>query len=138
MMFGRSSLRFKTLLSNGFKAPKAFPKPTFVSSISSSSVDLTKEFGQALEIPGPTDMAYHVEKAGGIQNFSLLLKNLRKEYGNIFQLELGPERLVCLADPYMIEDIFRKEGKYPRRQKPFPAWVDYHEKRNLPMGVFLA
>eukprot|EP00794_Sanderia_malayensis_P016875 gene16875-18580_t len=120
--------------------------PILAKSISISSTTLTKEYDHALpisEIPGPLKVpvlgnVYQMKKAGGMQHFDKLLQQMKREYGDIFQLKFGSERMVCLADPDMIEDAFRKEGKYPRREKTFPAWTDYHKKRNMPLGVFVA
>ncbi|XP_065072329.1 1,25-dihydroxyvitamin D(3) 24-hydroxylase, mitochondrial-like [Rhopilema esculentum] len=113
-------------------------------SLSTSSFYHTKKFDGALplsEIPGPVRVPIvgnilQFEKAGGIGNFHEALNIMRKEYGKIFQLKFGPERLVCISDVDMIEDVYRNEGKYPGREKSFPAWDKYHKKHNLPKGVF--
>ena len=117
----------------------------FVQGISTSGSRYTKTFDTALpisEIPGPMKVpfvgnVFQIYKAGGIHKFSQAILTLQKEYGNIFQLNVGPERMVFISDPDMIEDVYRKEGKYPRREKTFPAWNNYHKKHNLPIGVFL-
>lgn len=113
--------------------------------LSTSANRCTKRFDGALpvsEIPGPLKLpfvgnAFQVQKAGGTERFNQALMTLQKEYGKIFQIKFGHERLVCISDPDMIEDVYRNEGKYPRREKTFPAWDKYHKKHHLPIGVFL-
>lgn len=93
-------------------------------------------------MPGPTKVPllgnlFQMQKAGGLHKFNHALQLFQKQYGKIFQLKLGPERMVVISDPDLIEEVYRQEGKYPRREKSFPAWSRYHKKHNLPEGVFL-
>ena len=113
--------------------------------VSTSGIRYTKKFDTALpvsEIPGPMKVplvgnVLQIYRAGGRHKFNQAVMTLQKEYGKIFQLNIGPERMVFISDPDMIEDVYRNEGKYPRREKSFPAWDNYHKKHNLPLGVFL-
>ena len=117
----------------------------FTRVVSTSGLQSTKKYDTALpisEIPGPTKVplfgnVLQVYRAGGRQKFNQAVLKFQKEYGKIFQLSFGPERLVFISDPDMIEDVYRNEGKYPRREKSFPAWDNYHKKHNMPIGVFL-
>ena len=93
-------------------------------------------------MPGPKKVPllgnlYQMQKAGGMHKFNHALELFQKQYGKIFRLKLGPERMVIISDPDLIEEVYRQEGKYPRREKSFPAWDKYHKKHNLPEGVFL-
>lgn len=118
---------------------------TGLGALSTSVHRLSKSFDGALpisEIPGPLKVpflgnAFQFHKAGGFQKFNQAIMAFQKEYGKIFQLKFGHERLVCISDLNMIEDVYRNEGKYPRREKSFPAWDNFHKKRNLPVGVFV-
>jgi len=117
----------------------------FTRVVSTSGLQSTKKYDTALpisEIPGPTKVplfgnVLQVYRAGGRQKFNQAVLKFQKEYGKIFQLSFGPERLVFISDPDMIEDVYRNEGKYPRREKSFPAWDNYHKTHNMPIGVFL-
>ena len=113
--------------------------------ISTSRLRCTEKFETVLpvsEIPGPVKVPFigsvlKIYRAGGRHKFNQAVMTLQKEYGKIFQLKIGPERMVFISDPNMIEDVYRNEGKYPRREKSFPAWDNYHKKHKLPIGVFL-
>ena len=93
-------------------------------------------------LPGPKQLPvlgnfFELWKLGGILHLPSALKKWRSEFGDTFLCGLGPIQMVCLANPEKIEDLFRKEGKYPRRDKATPAWIEYHKERGLSEGFFL-
>ena len=93
-------------------------------------------------LPGPTSFPVignliQVQRSGGFMKLAAALKKFQKQYGDVFRVKLGPEEMVCFAHPDKIEEVFRNEGKYPRRDKPLPAWTEYHKKHNMSDGIFL-
>lgn len=47
----------------------------------------------------------------------------------MFKEKLGPVTNVSIADPDIVEELVRKEGKYPLRP-PYESWVLYRKFRN--------
>ena len=143
--FGRKLITSKNAALQAVRNQSKLRSVIFLKAVSTSACKGTKKYDGALpmsEIPGPMKMplvgnVLQLHKAGGAQNFNQALLTLEKEYGKIFKLKVGSEHMVCISDPDMIEDVYRNEGKYPRREKTFPAWDKYHKKHNLPIGVFV-
>lgn len=64
-------------------------------------------------------------------------RRFHAKYGRIFQERLGPVTNVSIADPTLVEEVMRNEGKYPTRP-PYDAWVLYKKMRNKSSGILSA
>ncbi|XP_048734358.2 1,25-dihydroxyvitamin D(3) 24-hydroxylase, mitochondrial-like [Ostrea edulis] len=56
-------------------------------------------------------------------------RRFHRKYGSMFKEKLGPVTNVSIADPDIVEELVRKEGKYPLRP-PYESWVLYRKFRN--------
>ncbi|KAM5153318.1 sterol 26-hydroxylase, mitochondrial [Mantella aurantiaca] len=59
----------------------------------------------------------------------------RKRYGKWFKSTIGNYKMVCIADPALLETVVRQEGKYPLRNE-IDLWRVHRELRNLSYGPF--
>lgn len=66
-----------------------------------------------------------------------ILADRLKKFGSIFRDKMMSMEFVSLADPKDVENMYRNEGKYPKRME-MPMWVHARKKFGLPLGVFLA
>ena len=65
------------------------------------------------------------------------LEKQHQKYGPIFKEQLGPAyRAVYLMDPGDIEQLFRQEGKYPRRT-PFTPFLLHRAESGKPLGLLI-
>ncbi|KAL4234721.1 hypothetical protein ACF0H5_006363 [Mactra antiquata] len=64
-------------------------------------------------------------------------RRFHAKYGRIFKEKLGPVTNLSIADPKLVEEIFRHEGKYPNRP-PYEAWTLYKDMRNRSRGILSA
>ena len=55
-------------------------------------------------------------------------------YGPIFKEKLGPVTNISIADPNLVEEIVRSEGKFPNRP-PYPSWTIYKKMRTQANGL---
>uniref|UniRef100_A0A2C9K6U5 Cholesterol side-chain cleavage enzyme, mitochondrial n=1 Tax=Biomphalaria glabrata TaxID=6526 RepID=A0A2C9K6U5_BIOGL len=63
-----------------------------------------------------------------------LMRRRHRQFGKIFREQFGPRHNVAVADPALLEEILRKEGKYPSRP-PYESWVLYNTLRNRQGGL---
>ena len=94
-----------------------------------------KEFSS---IPGPRQwpvLGSYPALHGHTHELHVLFGQLADRYGSIYQLKLpGRNPLVVVTHIGAIEQMFKVEGKYPRRT--FNSPLDWAlEKANLPKGV---
>ncbi|XP_053401018.1 cytochrome P450 27C1-like [Mercenaria mercenaria] len=64
-------------------------------------------------------------------------RRFHAKYGRIFKERLGPVTNLSIADPKLVEEIFRHEGKYPTRPA-YEAWLHYKEMRMRSKGIVSA
>ena len=64
-------------------------------------------------------------------------RRFHAKYGRIFKEPLGPVTNVSIADPKLVEEVMRNEGKYPSRP-PYDAWMLYKKMRNKSSGILSA
>ncbi|KAK3735739.1 hypothetical protein RRG08_024534 [Elysia crispata] len=69
-------------------------------------------------------------------SLSLLFRQRRRhrEFGKIFREQFGPRQNVVIADPDLMAEVLRKEGKYPSRP-PYESWVLYNQLRRKDGGL---
>ncbi|BFZ13466.1 hypothetical protein BsWGS_16504 [Bradybaena similaris] len=63
-----------------------------------------------------------------------MMRRRHREFGKIFREQFGPRHNVAIADPALVEEILRKEGKYPSRP-PYESWVLYSTLRKRRGGL---
>ncbi|XP_071957317.1 cytochrome P450 27C1-like [Antedon mediterranea] len=86
------------------------------------------------QIPGPKGwpflgtLPYYLLN-GGLGNIFMNQIDLTRKYGPIWKENIGTLRIVNLADPELIEAMYRNENKYPKRIDMKP-WKEYREYRN--------
>ena len=93
------------------------------------------------DLPGPKSYPLigtmmDMQKGGGVTNLHGYIENLTKQYGKILRMSFGPVSLVVISDLQDVEKLFRSEGKYPRREPEFGAWIKYHKSKNIQPGIF--
>lgn len=64
-------------------------------------------------------------------------RRFHQKYGKMFKEKLGPVTNVSIADPNLVEELVRKEGKYPFRP-PYDSWILYKKIRNQKAGIMSA
>ncbi|KAK3610396.1 hypothetical protein CHS0354_008681 [Potamilus streckersoni] len=64
-------------------------------------------------------------------------RKFHQKYGRIFKEKLGPVTNVSIADPRLVEEIFRNESITPNRP-PYEAWILYKEMRKRNRGIMSA
>ena len=66
-----------------------------------------------------------------------LQRRYHAKYGRIFKEQMGPITNLSIADPQLVEEIFRNEGKYPNRPA-YDPWLLYKEMRKRSKGIMSA
>ncbi|KAJ8302442.1 hypothetical protein KUTeg_018838 [Tegillarca granosa] len=61
-------------------------------------------------------------------------RQFHQKYGKMFKERLGSVTNVSIADPKLVEDLLRKEGKYPLRP-PYASWLLYKKLRKQKFGI---
>lgn len=69
--------------------------------------------------------------------FMYFQRRYHAKYGRIFKERMGPITNLSIADPQLVEEIFRQEGKYPIRP-PYEAWLLYKEMNKRSKGIVSA
>ena len=97
------------------------------------------------EMPGPkglpligTFLDYTKDLGGGVRGYQRMHEMQQKrvqQYGPIFREKIFDRQTVTISNPDDVEYLFRNEGKWPRRDPPFPLWEKYKEDRDQVQGV---
>lgn len=64
-------------------------------------------------------------------------RRFHAQYGRIFKERLGPVTNVSIADPNLVEELLRHEGKYPFRP-PYDAWMLFKKMKKRSNGIVSA
>ncbi|XP_059143734.1 cytochrome P450 27C1-like isoform X2 [Physella acuta] len=104
-----------------------------------ASSESTADLKPFMDLPGPKGWPilgsfpeyFKKENQGQMHE---LMRRRHKEFGKIFREQFGPRHNVAVADPALMEEILRKEGKYPSRP-PYESWVLYNNLRNRRGGL---
>ncbi|XP_074646154.1 25-hydroxyvitamin D-1 alpha hydroxylase, mitochondrial-like [Tubulanus polymorphus] len=106
---------------------------------STTSVASSRDDKQLHEIPGPTGLPV----VGNLFQFlsyamkgkaHLYHQDLSRKFGDFYKITILGESQVIISDPDLIEDIFRKEIKTPKRPSN-PSWDDYRFDNNQEHGL---
>ncbi|XP_046585181.1 cytochrome P450 27C1-like [Haliotis rubra] len=132
----------RTLLVRGHRN-SAGVRRVFTEASESSDLSLTDASPRSFEdLPGPTGLPVvgtlpeYFRKANKGQMHEVQ-RRTHKKYGKIFKEPFGPVTNLSVADPSLVEEILRSEGKYPFRP-PYQSWQLYNEMRNKKGGIMTA
>lgn len=64
-------------------------------------------------------------------------RRFHDKYGPMFREKLGPVTNISVADPDLVEEIVRSEGKFPNRP-PYASWTMYKKIRKQANGLMTA
>ena len=97
------------------------------------------------EMPGPnglpflgTFLDYTKDLGGGVRGYQRMHEMQQQrvqQYGPIFREKIFGRQTVTISNPDDVEYLFRNEGKWPRREPPFPLWKKYKEDRDQVLGI---
>ncbi|KAK2559629.1 Cytochrome P450 10 [Acropora cervicornis] len=92
------------------------------------------------EMPGPkglpligTLLDYSKDLGGGMRGYQRMheiQQQRAQQYGPIFREKIFNRQTVTISNPNDVEYLFRNEGKWPRRDPPFPLWEKYTQDRD--------
>ena len=92
------------------------------------------------KIPGPkglpllgTFLDYTKDLGGGVRGYQRMHEMQQQrvqQYGPIFREKIFNHQTVTISNPNDVEYLFRNEGKWPRRDPPFPLWEKYRQDRD--------
>ncbi|XP_066450106.1 25-hydroxyvitamin D-1 alpha hydroxylase, mitochondrial [Eleutherodactylus coqui] len=91
------------------------------------------------DIPGPSTVSFLTDifcKRGLSRLHELQLEGKAK-YGPVWKASFGPILTVHVADPSLIEQVLRQEGKHPIRSD-LSSWKDYRQYRGHSYGLLTA
>uniref|UniRef100_A0A4W4G811 Cytochrome P450, family 27, subfamily B, polypeptide 1 n=1 Tax=Electrophorus electricus TaxID=8005 RepID=A0A4W4G811_ELEEL len=91
------------------------------------------------EMPGPSALGFiwDLFAKRGLSRLHELHMEGRKQYGPIWKASFGPILTVHVADPELIAEVLRQEGKYPIRSD-LSSWKDYRQLRGHGVGLLTA
>ncbi|KAJ1160035.1 hypothetical protein NDU88_000537 [Pleurodeles waltl] len=91
------------------------------------------------DVPGPTTLSFISDlfcKKGLSRLHELQLEGKAK-FGPVWKASFGPILTVHVADPSLIEQVLRQEGKHPIRSD-LSSWKDYRQCRGHAYGLLTA
>ncbi|XP_078057315.1 25-hydroxyvitamin D-1 alpha hydroxylase, mitochondrial isoform X5 [Mustelus asterias] len=99
----------------------------------------TKSLKTVAEMPGPSavQFAYDLFFNKGLTRLHELQLEGKAKYGPVWKARFGPILTVHIADPALIEQVLRQEGKHPIRSD-LSSWKDYRQYRGHAYGLLTA
>ncbi|CAI5765261.1 25-hydroxyvitamin D-1 alpha hydroxylase, mitochondrial [Podarcis lilfordi] len=91
------------------------------------------------EMPGPSALSFFSDLfcKKGLSRLHELQIEGKTKYGPMWKASFGPILTVHVADPSLIEQVLRQEGKHPIRSA-ISSWKDYRECRGHAYGLLTA
>ncbi|XP_028854677.1 25-hydroxyvitamin D-1 alpha hydroxylase, mitochondrial [Denticeps clupeoides] len=91
------------------------------------------------EMPGPSVLSFAWDLFGkrGLSRLHELQLEGRRKYGPMWKASFGPILTVHVAEPELIEQVLRQEGKHPMRSD-LSSWKDYRNLRGHGYGLLTA
>ncbi|XP_072263252.1 25-hydroxyvitamin D-1 alpha hydroxylase, mitochondrial [Pyxicephalus adspersus] len=91
------------------------------------------------DVPGPSAISFLTDIfcRGGLSRLHELQLQGKAKYGPVWKASFGPILTVHVADPALIEQVLRQEGKHPIRSD-LSSWKDYREYRGHSYGLLTA
>ncbi|XP_078600780.1 1,25-dihydroxyvitamin D(3) 24-hydroxylase, mitochondrial-like [Branchiostoma floridae x Branchiostoma japonicum] len=143
--------RAQALIASGLVGPRTVP--SIVQTYCSAAVRSTSHHEEDSEakpfsaLPGPPSVPVlgnllHMWRKGllakeKIDKNHFMFTDFFQQYGPIFRLKIVNIDMVNIKDPVAVQELFRKEGKYPARIDIKP-WRRYREISGKAKGVFLS
>ncbi|KAL4655581.1 25-hydroxyvitamin D-1 alpha hydroxylase, mitochondrial [Arapaima gigas] len=99
----------------------------------------TRKMKSLEEMPGPTFSSFAWDLIGrrGLSRLHELQLEGRQRYGPVWKASFGPILTVHVAEPELIEQVLRQEGRHPIRSE-LSSWKDYRELRGHGCGLLTA
>ncbi|XP_066473794.1 25-hydroxyvitamin D-1 alpha hydroxylase, mitochondrial [Tiliqua scincoides] len=121
-----------SLLSRCF--PELWAEPLFKSPAKVIKTHKTLE-----EMPGPSALSFITDLfcKKGLSRLHELQIEGKAKYGPVWKASFGPILTVHVADPSLIEQVLRQEGKHPSRSD-LCSWKDYRMCRGHSYGLLTA
>ncbi|XP_075054111.1 25-hydroxyvitamin D-1 alpha hydroxylase, mitochondrial [Mixophyes fleayi] len=91
------------------------------------------------DVPGPSAISFLADIfcRGGLSRLHELQLQGKAKYGPVWKASFGPILTVHVADPALIEQVLRQEGKHPIRSD-LSSWKDYRQYRGHSYGLLTA
>uniref|UniRef100_A0A8C5LMD6 Cytochrome P450 family 27 subfamily B member 1 n=1 Tax=Leptobrachium leishanense TaxID=445787 RepID=A0A8C5LMD6_9ANUR len=91
------------------------------------------------DMPGPSAAAFIADLflKGGLSRLHELQLEGKAKYGPVWKASFGPILTVHVAEPALIEQVLRQEGKHPIRSD-LSSWKDYRLHRGHSYGLLTA
>ncbi|XP_076840656.1 25-hydroxyvitamin D-1 alpha hydroxylase, mitochondrial [Brachyhypopomus gauderio] len=91
------------------------------------------------EMPGPSALGFiwDLFAKRGLSRLHEIHMEGRKQYGPIWKASFGPILTVHVAEPELIAEVLRQEGKHPIRSD-LSSWKDYRQLRGHGVGLLTA
>ncbi|XP_030051326.1 25-hydroxyvitamin D-1 alpha hydroxylase, mitochondrial [Microcaecilia unicolor] len=91
------------------------------------------------DIPGPTTFSFLADLfcRKGLSRLHELQLEGKAKFGPVWKASFGPILTVNVADPALIEQVLRQEGKHPIRSD-LCSWKDYRQCRGHAYGLLTA
>lgn len=74
----------------------------------------------------------------GFSRLHLIEEESKKKFGPMFRQNLGPFNTVYVCEPDLVQQVYKMEGKYPKRDPAIPLWTKYREDRGRTEAIFIA
>ncbi|KAM4796748.1 25-hydroxyvitamin D-1 alpha hydroxylase, mitochondrial [Rhinophrynus dorsalis] len=104
-----------------------------------NSEKVIKRYKSLADMPGPSAASFFTDlfcKRGLSRLHELQLEGKAK-FGPVWKASFGPILTVHVADPGLIEQVLRQEGKHPIRSD-LSSWKDYRQCRGHSYGLLTA
>ncbi|XP_053313676.1 25-hydroxyvitamin D-1 alpha hydroxylase, mitochondrial [Spea bombifrons] len=124
----------------GRSAPilRMFPE-LWAECVFNKSEKIIKRHKSLADIPGPSAVSFAADLfvKGGLSRLHELQLEGKAKYGPVWKASFGPILTVHVADPALIEQVLRQEGKHPIRSD-LSSWKDYRQCRGHSYGLLTA
>ncbi|MEE6471767.1 hypothetical protein FKM82_009366 [Ascaphus truei] len=103
------------------------------------SENVIKRHKSLADVPGPSAFSFLTDLfcRGGLSRLHELQLEGKAKFGPVWKASFGPILTVHVADPALIEQVLRQEGKYPIRSD-LSSWKDYRLCRGHAYGLLTA
>ncbi|XP_026533168.1 25-hydroxyvitamin D-1 alpha hydroxylase, mitochondrial [Notechis scutatus] len=117
---------------------KLFPE-LWVDSLLGARSKVLKTHKTLEEMPGPSALSFFSDLfcKRGLSRLHELQIEGKAKYGPVWKASFGPILTVHVADPSLIEQVLRQEGKHPIRSD-LSSWKDYRVCRGHAYGLLTA
>ncbi|XP_015676154.1 25-hydroxyvitamin D-1 alpha hydroxylase, mitochondrial [Protobothrops mucrosquamatus] len=117
---------------------KLFPE-LWVESLLGARSKVIKTHKTLEEMPGPSALGFFTDLfcKRGLSRLHELQIEGKAKYGPVWKASFGPILTVHVADPSLIEQVLRQEGKHPIRSD-LSSWKDYRVCRGHAYGLLTA